>query len=128
MNVQGWSRVLSFVLVAGLAFWFTIENAARRVRVDFLLFEIRTSVPLLVFLSVLAGMLAVFLVGLRADLRTRRALERYRGGAAPGFGPGSREAGAAGRWGTPRASGEADASADTAAPADARPEAPGRSR
>lgn len=93
MSMRAWSRVLSFLLVAGLAFWFTVENAGQRVPVDLILFRVRLSLPLLVFLSVLAGMLAVLLAGLKADLRTRRAIERYRWGMAPGGreGPGGPE-------------------------------------
>lgn len=90
MSMRAWSRVLSFLLVAGLAFWFTMENAGQRVPVDLILFRVRLSLPLLVFLSVLAGMLAVLLAGLKADLRTRRAIERYRWGI--GGGPERQEA------------------------------------
>ncbi|MFQ5691262.1 MAG: lipopolysaccharide assembly protein LapA domain-containing protein [Gemmatimonadota bacterium] len=72
------SRVLSFLLVTGLAFWFTVANAGLRVRVDLLLFRLSLSVPLLVFGAMLIGMLTVLLVGLKEDLRTRRVLERYR--------------------------------------------------
>lgn len=83
MSARIWSRVLAFVLVAGAAFWFTVENAARRVTVDLLLFRVSTSVPLVVFGSVMVGMLTVFLVGLRADLQTRRTLRRLRRGLGP---------------------------------------------
>lgn len=76
--MRAWSRVIAFVLVAALAFWFTIENSRELVSVDLVLFRVRASLPLVVFGSMLAGMLAVFLVGLRADLQTRRLLTRYR--------------------------------------------------
>lgn len=76
--MRAWSRILAFLLVALLAFWFTLENSREVVTVDLLLFRVRASVPLLVFGSMLVGMLAVFLAGLQADLRTRRLLERYR--------------------------------------------------
>lgn len=72
------SRILAFALVAALAFWFTAENSRELVNVDLFLFRIRASLPLIVFGSMLVGMLAVFLVGLRADLRTRQLLSRYR--------------------------------------------------
>lgn len=91
MSSRLWSRVLAFVLVAGAAFWFTVENAARQVTVDLILFRVSASVPLVVFGSVLAGMIIVFLVGLRADLQTRRTLERFRRtmeGEEAGRGPG----------------------------------------
>ena len=81
MSARFWSRALAFVLVAGLAFWFTVANAARTVTVDLLLFRVSASVPLVVFGSVLVGMLTVFVVGLRADLQTRRTLERLRRGS-----------------------------------------------
>lgn len=80
MSARFWSRAVAFVLVAGVAFWFTVENAAREVTVDLILFRISTSVPLVVFGSVLVGMVTVFLVGLRADLQTRSTLQRLRGG------------------------------------------------
>lgn len=72
------SRVVAFLLAAVLAFWFAAENAAEIVTVDLLLFRLRMALPLVVLGSVLLGMLAVFLVGLRADLETRRTLRRYR--------------------------------------------------
>ena len=91
MSSRLWSRALAFVLVAGAAFWFTVANAARQVTVDLILFRVSASVPLVVFGSVLAGMVIVFLVGLRADLQTRRTLERFRRameGEEAGRGPG----------------------------------------
>lgn len=72
------SRVVAFLLAAVLAFWFAAENAGEVVTVDLLLFRLRMALPLVVLGSVLVGMLAVFLVGLRADLETRRTLRRYR--------------------------------------------------
>ena len=72
------SRIVAFLLAAVLAFWFAAENASEVVTVDLLLFRLRMALPLVVLGSVLLGMLAVFLVGLRADLETRRTLRRYR--------------------------------------------------
>lgn len=72
------SRILAFVLLALLAFWFTAENSRELVNIDLFLFRVRASLPLVVFGAMLVGMVAVFLVGLRADLRTRRLLGRYR--------------------------------------------------
>ncbi len=77
-----WSRLLAFLVVALAAFWFTVANANERVTVDLVLFRLTTSLPLLVFGSMLIGMLAVIFVGLRADLQTRRALQRLREPAA----------------------------------------------
>lgn len=72
------SRLLAFAVVAILAFWFTAENSRELVNVDLFFFHVRASLPLVVFGAMLVGMLAVFLVGLRADLRTRELLARYR--------------------------------------------------
>lgn len=74
-----WVRALTFVLVAGLAFGFAVANGDQQVTVELGLVTLRSvSLPVLVFGAVLVGMLAVFLAGLRADLRTRRTLRRYR--------------------------------------------------
>ncbi|MEE9208228.1 MAG: hypothetical protein V3U67_07630 [Gemmatimonadota bacterium] len=71
--------VLVVVAVALLAFWFAAANGYERVRVrlGFITLE-SVSMPALVFGSLLIGMIAMLLVGLRADLRTRRMLRRYR--------------------------------------------------
>lgn len=76
--MKTWVRILNFVLVAGAATVFAALNGGQGVLVDLGLFRIRTSVPVLVFVSVLIGMVLVLLAGLRADLRTRRRLEQYR--------------------------------------------------
>lgn len=74
-----WVRILGFVLLAGLAFAFAAANGGELVTLDLWLVRIRgLSLPTVVFGSVLLGMVTVFLVGLRADLRTRRTLRRYR--------------------------------------------------
>lgn len=74
-----WVRALTFVVVAGLAFAFAVANGDQQVTVELGLVTLRSvSLPVLVFGSVLVGMLAVFVAGLRADLRTRRTLRRYR--------------------------------------------------
>lgn len=72
------SRLLAFALVASLAFWFTSVNAGERVVVDLVVWRVTAPLPLVVFGSILIGMLSVLFVGLRADLRTRRAVERRR--------------------------------------------------
>jgi hypothetical protein len=61
------TRLLGFLLVVLLAFWFTAENAGRLVTVDFVLMRIQASVPLVVFGSVLLGMGVAFFVGWRAE-------------------------------------------------------------
>ncbi len=75
-----WARALSFVAVAAFSFGFAAANAGQRVTLNLGLVTIRSvSLPVVVFASALIGMLAVFLVGLRADLRTRQLLQHYRG-------------------------------------------------
>ena len=77
--MKNWSRVLSLVGVAALSFGFAAANANERVTLHFGLFTLRSvSLPLVVFAAVLVGMIAVFAVGLRADLRTRRMLRSFR--------------------------------------------------
>lgn len=72
------TRILGFVLAALAAFWFTVVNAGERVEVDLVILRIVAPLPLVVFGSVLVGMLTVMLIGLRADLHTRRMLAKYR--------------------------------------------------
>jgi uncharacterized integral membrane protein len=73
------SRLLITAILAGLAAGFAILNGGERVTLRLGFATVR-SVPLsvVVFVSVVVGMLLVFAVGLRADLRTRRMLRRYR--------------------------------------------------
>ncbi|MFW6193528.1 MAG: hypothetical protein ACOC83_08580 [Gemmatimonadota bacterium] len=74
-----WVRILALVVVVGAATAFAAANGGQFVRLDLGLVVItNVSVPMLVFGSVLVGMVAVLLAGLRADLRTRRRLQRYR--------------------------------------------------
>ena len=74
-----WIRVLGFVVLAGLAFAFAAANGGQVVRVELGIATLRNvSLPVVVFGSVLLGMVVVFLAGLRADLRTRKVLRRYR--------------------------------------------------
>ena len=76
--MRAWTRLVTFLLVTLVAFWFTVENATESVTVDLVLFRLNAPLPLVVFVAMLAGMLAVLGVGLRADLHTRRMLQRYR--------------------------------------------------
>ena len=74
-----WTRALMFAAVAALSFGFAAANAGERVTLNLGFVILRSvSLPVVVFASALIGMLAVFLVGLRADLRTRELLQRYR--------------------------------------------------
>jgi uncharacterized integral membrane protein len=75
--------VAAFSAVAAL---FAVQNGGVRVPVRLWIVTIDSiSLPALVFGSIAVGMLLVLLAGLRADLRTRRMLKRYRdalGGAS----------------------------------------------
>lgn len=71
-------RLLAFAICVLLAFWFTAENADEIVRIDLAFLRIRASLPLVVFGSVLLGMIATLIVGWRADRRTRELLESER--------------------------------------------------
>ena len=66
------TRTLSFVIAILLAFWFTAENANELVWIDLAFFRIRASLPLVLFSSVLGGMLISTLVAWRAERRERR--------------------------------------------------------
>jgi len=76
------SRILIFVLIALLAFWFTAVNSGERVTVDLVILRLMVPLPLVVFGSVLVGMVSVLLVGLKADIQTRRAIQKFREVAA----------------------------------------------
>lgn len=71
-------RGLNVLLLAAVAAGFAVANGGERVTVELGLVTLRASLPLVVFLSVLLGMVLVLAAGLRADLRTRRRLRRYR--------------------------------------------------
>ena len=75
--------VAAFSAVAAL---FAVQNGAVRVSIHLGVVTIRSvSLPVVVFTSMIVGMLMVLLAGLRADLKTRRMLRRYRdalGGAS----------------------------------------------
>ncbi|MEN8143339.1 MAG: hypothetical protein ABFS14_00170 [Gemmatimonadota bacterium] len=71
--------VLTGVGAALLAFWFAAANGSQRVQIRLGIVTLDSvSVPALVFSAALLGMISVVLVGLRADLRTRRMLRRYK--------------------------------------------------
>ena len=72
-------RILFVLAFAVLAAVFAVQNGATRVSVNLGIITIRSvSLPGVVFTSIVVGMLMVFLAGLRADMRTRRMIERYR--------------------------------------------------
>lgn len=74
-----WSRLFSFLVIAVLAFGFAAANGQQVVNVRLGILTLRNvSLPVVVFGSILLGMVIVFVAGLRADLRTRRVLRRYR--------------------------------------------------
>ncbi|MCL7960782.1 MAG: hypothetical protein M8861_11350 [marine benthic group bacterium] len=80
-------RKMLFVAVfSALAALFAVQNGGVRVPLHLGIVSIRSvSLPVVVFAAVGVGMLLVFLAGLRADLKTRRMLRRYRdalGGAS----------------------------------------------
>lgn len=85
MSSLGWRMVLVAVFSA-VAALFAVQNGGIRVPIHLGIVTIRSvSLPMVVFTSVIVGMLMVFLAGLRADLKTRRMLRRYRdalGGAS----------------------------------------------
>ncbi|MCL7963981.1 MAG: hypothetical protein M8858_01020 [marine benthic group bacterium] len=68
--------VLGCAVLASLFTWLNAGEAVT-VRLGFVTFR-SVSLPAVVFGSILFGMGLLFFTGLRADLRTRRMLERYR--------------------------------------------------
>lgn len=77
--MRGWSRLLTVVASAAVAFLFAVQNGRELVNVRLGAITLRrVSLPTVVFGAVLLGMVIVFLVGLRADLQAREMLRRYR--------------------------------------------------
>lgn len=78
--------MLFVAVFSAVAALFAVQNGAIRVPVHLGVVSFRSvSLPVVVFSAVVVGMLMVFLAGLRADLKTRRMLRRYRdalGGAS----------------------------------------------
>ncbi len=85
MSSLGWRMVLVAVFCA-VAALFAVQNGGIHVPIHLGIVTVRSvSLPVVVFTSVIVGMLMVLLAGLRADLKTRRMLRRYRdalGGAS----------------------------------------------
>ena len=85
MSALGWRMLFVAAFSAGAAL-VAVQNGAVRVPIHLWVVTIRSvSLPVVVFTAVVVGMLMVLLAGLRADLKTRRMLRRYRdalGGAS----------------------------------------------
>lgn len=78
MSSVGW-RMLLVAAFSAIAALFAVQNGGVHVPLRLGIVTIRSvSLPVVVFTSVILGMLLVFLAGLRADLKTRRMLRRYR--------------------------------------------------
>lgn len=76
--MKRWIRVLNFLVVAGAATAFAAANGDQWVRIELGVVTLsRVSLPVVVFASVLLGMVLVLAAGLRGDLRARRRLRRY---------------------------------------------------
>ena len=80
------SRMVLVAVFSAIAALFAVQNGGVRVPLHLGIVTIRSvSLPVVVFTAVVIGMLLVLLAGLRADLKTRRMLRRYRdalGGAS----------------------------------------------
>ena len=77
--MKGWVGLLNLALVLVAATLFAAAHGGQLVRIDLGIVTFRrVSLSTVVFVSVLVGMAACLLVGLRADLRNRRRLRRYR--------------------------------------------------
>ena len=77
--MRGWSRLITIVLSAALAFLFAVQNGRELVDVRLGPITLRgASLPVVVFAAILLGMAVVFIVGLRADMQARVMMRRYR--------------------------------------------------
>lgn len=73
-----WVRLLDFVLLVAAALAFTAANGGERVHVELGVITLqRVSLPVVVFASVLLGMVICIVAGLRTDLRNRRRMHRW---------------------------------------------------
>ena len=71
-------RIAGGALVVAVLAWFAHANAGRYVDLRFGLFTLRSvSLPVVIYGSVIVGMLLVIGVSWRNDLRTRQALKKY---------------------------------------------------
>ncbi|MDH3298380.1 MAG: hypothetical protein OEM96_08925 [Gemmatimonadota bacterium] len=80
-------RIFGALILTLLATGFAWLNGGERVELHLGLFRVHSvSLPAVVFAAFLAGMLTLTLASLKADLRSRRMLRRYRealGGESP---------------------------------------------
>ena len=75
----GWRRWLLLALAVLLAGAFAYLNSGERVSLSLGLFMLfRLPLVALLFVAFLLGMVTMFLIGLRHDLRVRRVLREYR--------------------------------------------------
>ncbi|UCC84794.1 MAG: hypothetical protein JSW46_07695 [Gemmatimonadota bacterium] len=71
-------KVIGGALIVALLAWFAYANSDQSVDIKLGLFTLRgISLPVLVYSSVVVGMLLMVAFGLRNDMRTRQALDRY---------------------------------------------------
>ena len=71
-------KVLGGASLVALLAWFAYANSDQSVDIKLGLFTLRgISLPILVYGSLVAGMLLMVALGLRNDVRTRKALDRY---------------------------------------------------
>ncbi len=71
-------KILGGASIVALLAWFAYANSDQSVDIKLGLFTLRgISLPILVYGSVVVGMLLMVAVGLRTDMRTRQALDRY---------------------------------------------------
>ncbi|MBT8461048.1 MAG: hypothetical protein KJO44_00895 [Gemmatimonadetes bacterium] len=72
-------RMLFVAAFSAVAAVFAVQNGAVHVPLHLGIVRLRSvSLPVVVFTAIVVGMLMVLLAGLRADLKTRRMLRRYR--------------------------------------------------
>lgn len=72
------TRVLGGAVAVVALGWFAYANLSEAVDLRLGLFTLRdVPLPVVVYGALVVGMLAMLGLGLRADLRTRQALERY---------------------------------------------------
>jgi uncharacterized integral membrane protein len=71
-------KIIGGALIVALLAWFAYANSDQSVDVDLGLFTLHgIPLPVLVYASLVAGMLIMVAVGLRNDVRTLQALDRY---------------------------------------------------
>ncbi|MGD2217757.1 MAG: hypothetical protein PVJ64_13460 [Gemmatimonadales bacterium] len=71
-------KIIGGALIVALLAWFAYANSDQSVDIKLGLFTLRgISLPILIYGSVIVGMLVMVAVSLRNDMRTRQALDRY---------------------------------------------------